>query len=149
MKTTDNTVEINSVEELTLHALDHTKEGLETLAADTRRCGDALQTQNPDGFKQLSELVVNLKEFDVFEHELCSFFHIDRNTIHSTDKSLQASAEEFRLILQDLLEKLQRSDIAGVAGILKADLSNSLDGFINFIPLLKKHIRDEYMESEA
>lgn len=149
MKTRDDTVEINSVEELTLHALDHTREGLETLAADTRRCGQALAEQDPAGLRLLSELVTNLREFDVFEHELCDFFGIDREAIRCAEGSLRANEEEFQLHLHSLVEKLERSDMAGVARMLSADLADTLSRFQRFIPLLRDHIRDEYMDHQA
>jgi hypothetical protein len=149
MKNQAETVEINSVEELTLHALDHTREGLETLAADTRRCGQALAEQDPAGLQLLSELVTNLREFDVFEHELCDFFGIDREAIRCPDGSLRAHEEEFQLHLHSLLEKLERADMNGVARMLSADLAETLSRFQRFIPLLRDHIRHEYMEPQA
>ncbi len=144
-----DTIEINTVEELTLHALDHTSEGLKTLEADTRRCGLALAEQDPAGLRLLAELVVNLREFDVFEHELCDFFAIDRENIRSGEGSLRANKEEFQILLHSLLEKLGRSDIDGVAKMLSTELADTLSNFKRFIPLLRTYIRDEYMDSNA
>lgn len=149
MKNHADTVEINSFEDLTIHALDHTSAGLETLEADTRRCGKALAEQDPAGLRMLAELVTNLKEFDVFEHELCDLFGIDRANIRCGDGSLSASKEEFQIHLHSLLEKLERSDIDGVAKMLSTELAETLSNFKQFIPLLRTHIRDEYMDNNA
>lgn len=149
MKTRDDTIEITSVEELTLHALDHTCEGLETLEADTRRCGQALAEQDPGGLRLLAELVTNLREFDVFEHELCDFFSIDREAIRCADGTLRAHEEEFQFHLHSLVDKLEQGDMTGIAHMLSENLADTLSRFRHFVPLLRDHIRHEYMDAQT
>jgi len=139
------TVEINTVEELTIHALDHTDEGIESLAEDTRRCGRALTEQDPSAFQLLSELATNLREFDVFEHQLCDLFGIDRDAIKTPEGTLRDNKDEFKLQLSMLLEKLENADLNGLARILNEDLSKTLTRFKSFIPLLRNHIQNEYV----
>ena len=66
---TTETTNIQSIEEYSLFALDRSTDGLDSLCADSRRCGQAINLNDTKVFSQISALAVNLHDFDIFQNK--------------------------------------------------------------------------------
>lgn len=144
MKMTEDAVNINTIEELTLHSLDHSLEGLEQLRNDCIHCGEMLSKNLNDGLNRLFDLVQNLHTFRVFEGDICSLFQIDTDRIRDGKGALKNVEMSFNSILAALAVRLESRDFTGLTDLLKMDLPMQFDRFQDLMPILRNYIDNEY-----
>jgi hypothetical protein len=145
MNFTDDTTTINSIEELTLHTLGRSLEGLELLRRESIGCGEELLKNNQKGLEKFREFTKNLRDFCVFENDVCSFFMIDRTQIRDVKGDLEAVENKMNEIMGALSENLSNSDLNTLADLLRIDLPYVLDRFQDLLPALSSYIENEYV----
>ncbi|MBI3985860.1 MAG: hypothetical protein HY343_02995 [Lentisphaerae bacterium] len=145
---TDSTVsDINTFEELTLHALDRTAQGLKELCEQSRACANALEANLAGSGPAIASLAQNLHDFDVFEFELITMFQLDRDSLGDAGGNLKSVQDAFHDNLNALSEKITTGDWNGLALILRTDLPNSLQRYQELIPIIREHIYVEYVQN--
>ncbi|MFH0878194.1 MAG: hypothetical protein V2A34_00635 [Lentisphaerota bacterium] len=147
MNSTSATLNIESIEEYTLFALDRSQEGLNKLREDCRRCAEALSTRSAEAFSRLSALAGNLYDFDVFQKDIVSFFEIDPANIGDERGTLKGAEDNFRSRLDELAVLLEGSDFKGLADLLTFALPSALDRFSDMFPLLRNYIDVQYLST--
>lgn len=145
MKTDEMVTNIDTVEEFTLHALDRTTDGLRQLSEDSVRCAKAFASGGQGGLSELSALAGNLRDFDVFENDICDLFQIDPESMSDEDGSLQAARERFHEILNSILVRMSSSDTSGLERLLEHELPESLERFQKLMPVVRDYVHDEYL----
>ena len=145
MNTENAVMNVDSIEELTLHSLDRSLEGLEQLRRDSLRCGNMLLENPPEGLSLLSGLASNLHTFYVFEGDVCSLFQIDGERMRDHKGNLKSVETRFNAVLNDMTAKLSANDLSGLADLLRIDLPQLMDRFQDLLPRLKDYIYDEYL----
>jgi hypothetical protein len=147
MKTMEDMLNINTIEELTLHSLDRSLEGLEQLRNECVHCGEALLKNPVDGLNQISNLAQNLHTFSVFEGDIRSLFQVDTNRIRDGKGTLKNVETQFNSILATLAVRLESHDFIGLAELLRIDLPMQIDRFQDLMPSLRNHIDNEYAQT--
>ncbi len=141
----NNVVNINSIEELTLHSIGRSLEGLELLRRQSIKCGEELVEDPAKGLESFREFTKNLRDFCVFENDICSFFMIDRTQIRDIKGDLEAVENKMNKIMGALGESLSNNDLANLADLLRIDLPYVLDRFQDLLPALSNYIENEYV----
>ena len=146
----DNTAQdIHSIEELTIVSLDKSQEGLDDLLNDVHKCAEALKSEpTKESIQSLSLLAEHLHDFDIFEHDVCSLFEIDRSQFKDSKGSLESNAERFRSALNEFSAKLEKGDFEALSILFSHDLSDSLARFKELMPLVKTYVEEEYVQGE-
>lgn len=145
MNSTHATLNIESIEEYTLFALDRSQEGLCALQEDCRHCAEALISRSPDALSRLSTLACNLRDFDVFQKDILSFFEIDPAGIQDTRGHLLAAEGDFRRLLDEFAVSLEAQDFQRIASVLNTDLPAVLHRFAELFPVLRDYIDVQYL----
>jgi hypothetical protein len=145
MKTTEDMLNINTIEELTLHSLDRSLEGLEQLRNESIDCGEAFLKHPSAGLSQFSQMAQDLHTFSVFEGDICSLFQVDTDRIRDGKGSLKEVETRFNSILAMLAVRLESRDFDGLADLLKMELPSQIDRFQDLMPALRNHIDNEYI----
>ena len=145
MTTKENILTINSIEELTIHSLDRSLEGLEMLRRESLKCGEALLSSPQEGLAQFGSLATNLHTFCVFEGDITALFEIDGERIRDNKGTLKAVEGRFRNVLDEIAARLGAHDLPGLSDQLRIDLPQLLDRFQDLLPILKDYINDEYL----
>ena len=146
MKSQNDVLNIQSIEELTLHSLDRSLEGIELLRRDSIHCGELLLTNPVEALGSLSALAGNLHTFSVFEGDICSLFQVDTARIRDVKGSLHSVESGFRSLLDMLTSQLNLSDFAGLSHLLRIELPSVLDRFQDLVPILRNYIDNEYVQ---
>ena len=147
MKTTEDMLSIDTIEELTLHSLDRSLEGLEQLRSDCIHCGEALLKNIGDGLNRFSTMAQNLHTFSIFEGDICSLFQINTDRIRDSKGTLKNVEKQFNSILNSLTVRLESRDFTGLAELLRIDLPMQIDRFQDLMPILRNHIDNEYVQT--
>ena len=145
MKPESETIEINTFEELTIHSLERTQEGLAQLSEDCKQCAQSFTEDSSLGMDRLSLLATHLHDFDVFESELCSVFNIDTAQMQDAEGSLKSVEDLFRTHLSELTVSLKEYNLKALIGILGSEIPLQLERFKALLPLVKEHIHEQYM----
>ena len=145
MSTKETALTINSIEELTIHSLDRSLEGLEILRRESMKCGEGLLSNPQEGLALFGSLASNLHTFCVFEGDICSLFEIDGDRIRDNKGSLKSVEGRFRRVLDEIATRLGANDLPGLSDQLRIDLPQLLDRFQDLLPILKDYINDEYL----
>ena len=147
MKMMEDMLNINTIEELTLHSLDRSLEGLEQLRNECVHCGEALLKNPVDGLNQISNVAQNLHTFSVFEGDIRSLFQVDTNRIRDGKGTLKNVETQFNSILATLAVRLESHDFTRLADLLRIDLPMQIDRFQDLMPSLRNHIDNEYVQT--
>ena len=147
MKTMEDMLSINTIEELTLHSLDRSLEGLEQLRNECVYCGEALLKNLVDGLNQISNVAQNLHTFSVFEGDIRSLFRIDTDRIRDSKGTLKNVETQFYSLLAAFTVRLESRDFTGLANLLRIDLPMQIDRFQDLMPSLRNHIDNEYAQT--
>lgn len=147
MNTKDDTLTISSIEELTLHSLDRSLEGLEQLRGDCIRCGELIAENVGSGLGLVLGLAQNLHTFAVFEGDICSLFQIDTERIRDSKGTLKNVETKFNSILVTVAARLEAQDFAAIADLLRIDLPLQIDRFQDMVPILRNYIDNEYIQA--
>lgn len=142
---TEDAKNIESIEALTLHSLDRTLEGLEMLRRDSIRGGEALLTGGNEAKVPLGTLLKNLKDFYVFENDVCSLFMVDREKIRDARGTLASLESRMEKAMGDIMGRLETGEMDALADILRIDVPMVLDRFQDLLPALRNHIENEYV----
>jgi hypothetical protein len=143
----EDMLSINTIEELTLHSLDRSLEGLEQLRNECIHCGETLLKNLGDGLNQISNVAQNLHTFSVFEGDICSLFQVDTDRIRDNKGTLKHVETQFNSILATLAVRLESRDFTGLAELLRIDLPMQIDRFQDLMPSLRNHIDNEYAQT--
>jgi hypothetical protein len=147
MKTTEDVLNINTIEQLTLHSLDRSLEGLEQLRSDCIHCGEALLNNLGNGLNQIMNVAQNLHTFCVFEGDICSLFQVDTDRIRDGKGTLKNVETKFNSTLVTLVTRLESHDFTGLADVLRIDLPMQIDRFQDLMPSLRNYIDNEYIQT--
>ena len=147
MKTTEDMLSIDTIEDLTLHSLDRSLEGLEQLRRHCIHCGEALLKNIGDGLNRFSNMAQNLHTFSIFEGDICSLFQINTDRIRDSKGTLKNVEKQFNSILNSLTVRLESRDFTGLAELLRIDLPMQIDRFQDLMPILRNHIDNEYVQT--
>ena len=147
MKPAEDTLNINSIEELTLYSLDRSLEGLEQLRNECIHCGEALLKNLGDGLSQIMNVAQNLHTFCVFEGDIRSLFQIDTDRIRDSKGTLKNIEKKFNSALATLVTRLESHDFIGLADLLKIDLPMHIDRFQDLMPSLRNYIDNTYVQT--
>lgn len=145
MNSTVATMNIDTIEEYTLFALDRSQEGIDTLREDCRQCGEALAAGRPEAFTQLATLAGNLRDFNVFQKDIVSFFSVNSNDIRDARGGLQEAEDILQQLLDEFAVALESQDFTRLAAILREDLPGALLRFAELFPLLRNYIDVQYL----
>jgi hypothetical protein len=149
MNSQNDVLNIQSIEELTLHSLDRSLEGIELLRRDSIHCGESLLATPAAAFASLSELAKNLHTFSVFEGDICSLFQVDTARIRDAKGTLLSVESGFRSLLDMLASQLALSDFSGLSHLLRIELPSVLDRFQDLVPILRNYIDNEYVQTPS
>ncbi len=141
----NDAITINSIEELTLHSLGRSLEGLELLRRESIRCGEELMKDRQKGLETFREFTKALRDFCVFENDVCSFFMIDRTQIRDIKGDLEAVENKMNEIMVAIGDSLSNNDLNNLADLLRIDLPYVLDRFQDLLPALSNYIENEYV----
>lgn len=145
MKTDESVTTIDTVEELTVHALDRTEEGLKQLSEDSIKCANAFSSASDTRLTELSALAQNLRDFDVFHSDICDLFQIDTATMRDEQGNLKEVEDDFHQILNSLLARISSADVAGIEQLLGHGLPQNLHRFQQLVPVLRDYVSNEYL----
>lgn len=140
---------IQSIEELTLYALDRSAEGIAQLSEACRQCGAALELNPQDGLSKLAVLAETLNDFDQFQQNLMSFFLIDKEQFRDLQGSLTEAEAALHATLNGLPAQMERGDYVGLAQTLAEALPAALARFHTILPHVKDFIHAEYVQPVA
>jgi hypothetical protein len=146
MKLQNDVLNIQSIEELTLHSLDRSLEGIELLRRDSIHCSEMLLSTPAEAIGSLSALAGNLYTFSVFEGDICSLFQVDTAKIRDAKGTLHSVETAFRSLLDMLASQLGLSDFTGLSHLLRMELPSVLDRFQDLVPILRNYIDNEYVQ---
>ncbi len=149
MKSDGAVLNVDTIEELTVHSLNCTGEGLDELAAESRDCARALGENPPDGLRMLGDLASKIEGFGTFHGDIISLFQIDAATITDATGSLDTCEQQFQSVRDAILLHLGNGDAEALTRILAADLPNTLGRFKELLPVLSDYIEKEYILPEA
>ncbi len=147
MNTTGETLQIDSIEQLTLFALDRSQEGLTSLQQDCRRCADLLDINAAGTTADLTQAAEHLAGFRVFEADVVTFFGIDSAVIADPRGSLQDAERQYGEALDRLLALLGAGEFIRLADLLRNDLPAILARFQELLPRVRDYVDVQYIEN--
>ncbi len=142
------TREIETIEEMALFSIERTDEGLSKLASDIEACADQLINSRAEGLKRLPALAEKLRDFDVFEHHVCSSMDINRRECRDEHGNLENHAAEFRKTLDIFAREMESNNLENAASLLRNNIPQSLLRFKELLPLLKYQIEKNTAKAE-
>ncbi len=147
MNPTASHLNIESIEEFTLFALERSIEGLQQLITDSTQCAEAIRQNPQTAMPRLSTLAVNLRDFDVFERDIGSLFGMDGTLLCDDRGSLQETEEQFRAVLDRLLIHLGNQEFDHLSRLLDQELPAVLSRFQDLLPILREFIDVQYIQT--
>jgi hypothetical protein len=138
------TINVATIEELTLHSLDCTAQGLDELAEECRQCADALAARPALALPALRALVEKLHGFDVFRGDVMTLFQIAPGAIWDASGDLGACEQDLRASLDRMPKLLASQDTPGLTQLLRTELPGALVRFRALVPPLRDFIAREY-----
>jgi len=140
---------VDSIEELTLHSLGRTGEGLDELVEESLNCARALREGNPDGYSKLADFATRIDGFGTFHGDVVSLFKIDSTAIKDATGSLNACEERLLSVQTSMLRYLESRNMEGLSQLLLTELPATLGRFKELLPPLSDFIEREYVLAEA
>lgn len=148
MTGSETTIDVQSIEELTVHSLDRSAEGLEALIVECKRCGEAMINEPVQALiTYLPAMAEQLHAFHAFELSLFSMFQLEPELIADAEGSLKNCDEELNQQTQALMHALEKNDFATVSEMLRCDVPRVLNRFKRLLPMLRHYIDVEYMQT--
>lgn len=141
----EEATKIDSIEEFTVFALDRSVAGIDELIGQSSDCAHALESGEAGAFTQLADLAANLRDFDVFENDICSLFQLDRAAIAGNGDNLEAAQICFKEALANIGALLEQGDMRELEGLLRENLVGALGRIRDLMPALREHIYHEYI----
>lgn len=140
------TTNIDSIEELTLFALGRSAEGLDKLCEASRACG-ASAGDNSELIPKISALATDLRDFDVFQNDICSFFMLETDMFRDQAGTLAAARQAFRDVMDKMSEQIEQARMPELQNLLVNELPEVLVRFKVLLPLVGEYIRNEYLQT--
>jgi hypothetical protein len=146
MKTAhEDTIHIETIEELTLYSLDRSIEGLEKLRRESIYCGEGFLAHSADVLSRFSEFVKRMHDFYVFENDVRSLFEINGELIRDNKGHLKTIEAGLDDVMKRITVTLDGNDMIGLSDLLRIDIPILLERFQDLLPALRNYIENEYV----
>ena len=122
------------------------KKVLIKLKNDSNDVADLMKLNIFQALPRLSELAINLRDFDVFRGDICSLFNLETDNVSDAHGNLTQAEEQFRHALESLGVHLQNQDIDALTTLLRSELPQSLDRFQSLFPIIREYVDAEYCQ---